>query len=246
MTWQNTRGQIVGDSYADATPNEETGMPTTHPYLWTRGKMRDLGTLGGTLTQTNWVNDAGQVVGWSLLAGDESQHAFLWDGARLRDLGTLGGGFGAANHDNAAGHVVGWATLLGDNTAHAFLWTHGRITDLTGAASPDCTVAESLNDRDQVVGETCDETAALLWTGGKQYDLAALAGATDVQLTEAVAIDNQGRIVAEGRLPDGNQRLFLLKPARGAPRATSTLRRGRHRSGVHALMRDSTRTRTFR
>jgi hypothetical protein len=120
------------------------------------------------------------------------------------------------------------------------------MTDLSGAESPDCTVAESLNDHGQVVGHTCDETAALLWTGGKEYDLTSLAGATDVQLTEAVTIDNQGRIAAAGLLPDGNQRLFLLEPTRGSLPATSTLRRGGHRSGMHALIRRTTRIRTFR
>jgi probable HAF family extracellular repeat protein len=246
MTWQNARGQIAGTSYTNATPKEITGMPTLHPYLWTRGKMRDLGSFGGAMSETNWVNDAGEVVGWSSLTGDESFHPYLWDGARLRDLGTLGGSFGAANHNNAAGRVVGWATVTDDETAHAFLWKHGEMTDLSGAASPDCTVAESLNDRDQVVGETCDESSALLWTGGKEYDLASLVGSTDVQFTEAVTIDNGGRIVAKGRLPDGNQRLFLLQPARGALPARSTFRRGRHASGVRGLMRRSMRVRSFR
>lgn len=246
MAFQNARGQIVGDSYTDATPNETTGIPTIHPYLWTRGKMRDLGSFGGAFSQTNWVNDAGQVVGFASLPGDEFVHPFLWDGARLRDLGTLGGTFGLAFHVNAAGHVVGLATMTDDAALHAFLWKNGRMSDLSGADNPDCTVAESLNDHDQVVGHTCDETTALLWSGGKEYDLTSLAGPTDVQLTQAAAIDNQGRIVAVGLLPDGNQRLFLLEPSRRTLPATSILRRGSHPSGMHALIRRSTRIRTLR
>lgn len=128
--------------------------------------------------------------------------------------GTLGGGDGAANHVDAAGRVVGWASVAGDATAHAFLWGKGEMTDLSGADRPDCTVAETLNDHGHVVGETCDESAALLWTGGRQYDLASLVGPTDAQLTEAVAIDDRSRIVALRLLPDGNQRLLLLTPDR--------------------------------
>jgi probable HAF family extracellular repeat protein len=244
--WQNARGQIAGDSYTDATPHEATGLPTIHPYLWTRGKMRDLGTLGGAFSQTNWVNDAGQVVGFASLPGEDFVHPFLWDGARLRDLGTLGGNFGLAFHINAAGRVVGLATTTDDARAHAFAWENGEMTDLSGATSPDCTVAESLNDVGQVVGHTCDETVALLWTNGKEYDLTSLAGATDIRLTEATTIDNQGRIVAAGRLPDGNQRLFLLEPTGASLTDASTRRRGGHRSGMHALIRRSTRIRTFR
>ena len=240
--WQNASGQVAGDSYINATPNA-SGFPTLHPYLWTRGTMRDLGSFGGEFSQTNWVNDAGQVVGFASLPGEESVHPFLWDGARLRDLGTLGGSFGLAFYINAAGHVVGLASTSDDTAFHAFLWRNGEMTDLTGASSPDCTVAEALNTHDQVVGHTCDEDAALLWTGGKQYDLTSLAGATDIQLTEAVRIDDRGRIVSEGRLADGRQRLFLLEPTGGALPATSVLRRGSHPSGMHALISRSTRTR---
>jgi len=42
----NDRGQVVGWSEtADIDPN--SGFPTFHAFLWNRGVMHDLGTLGG-------------------------------------------------------------------------------------------------------------------------------------------------------------------------------------------------------
>jgi probable HAF family extracellular repeat protein len=211
----NARGQIAGDSYTNATPNPATGTPTTHPFLWADGHMRDLGTLGGTLSTTNWLNNRGEVVGQSNVAGDQTAHPFLWDGEHLRDLGTLGGDFGAANHINEAGHVVGVASRLGNHAFHAFLWKRGVMTDLTGAGSPQCTYAFAINASDQIVGATCENKDALLWDHGKQYDLNTLIAPSDIHLNETEFINDQGRIIALGVLPNGHQHLFLLTPQNG-------------------------------
>lgn len=208
----NERGQIAGDSYTNNSPNPVTGLPTSHPFLWTDGQMRDLGTLGGTASLTIWLNNRGQVVGQSNIAGDLASHPFLWDGQKLRDLGTLGGTSGIARNINDAGAVVGFANPAGDNGIHAFLWRRGTMTDLTGAGRSQCTYAEWVNEHDQVVGGTCGGGSALLWSQGKQYDLNSLTGLTDIHLTEAAYINDRGEITALGTLPNGNQHVFLLTP----------------------------------
>jgi probable HAF family extracellular repeat protein len=196
--------------------------------------MRDLGTLGGTRSSTTWLNNLGEVVGQDNLAGDQASHPFLWDGQRLRDLGTLGGDVGAANYVSDAGDVTGWTFLPGDSTAHAFLWKRGVMTDLTGAGSSQCTFAEAINDRDQAVGGTCDGQVALLWTGGKQYELNSVVAPSDIHLTEGTFINDRGQIVALGTLPNGNQHLFLLNPTNKALGAgTSGVSR---QSGGHSFM----------
>ncbi len=208
----NARGQIAGDSYLDNIPDPVTNKPTSHPFLWTAGHMRDLGTLGGSQSQTAWLNDRGQVVGQSTIVGDQVTHPFLWDGQKLRDLGTLGGDFAGAANINDDGGVVGFSRTAGNNTAHAFLWKRGRMTDLTGADNPSCTFAEWINDSDQVVGGSCSDGRALVWRDGKEYHLDDLVGPTDVHLIEAAYISDSGEISAVGLLPNGDQHVFLLTP----------------------------------
>ena len=53
--------------------------------------VRDLGTLGGTLSHANSINEQGEVAGVAQNAAGEPR-AFLWRaGQGMRSLGTLGG-----------------------------------------------------------------------------------------------------------------------------------------------------------
>src|SRR5438067_12780781 len=45
----------------------------------------DLGTLGGSETFANSINDSGAVVGMSRLAGDGESHAFFYSGGVMSD-----------------------------------------------------------------------------------------------------------------------------------------------------------------
>ena len=212
----NTRGQIAGQSYTDSTPNDTTGTPTTHPFLWERGRMRDLGTLGGTLGFVNWMNDSGVVVGISSLAGDETGHPFLWNGKQMLDLGTLDGGdFGAALYVNDPGHATGFS-YRSDGTYHAFLWANGRMRDLPPPAGAPCSAGFAINDRDDVVGEASDcqgnNLAPILWHQGIPYDLSTLIAPTNLRLDEPEYISDEGEIVGHGFLPNGDIHEFMLVP----------------------------------
>ena len=71
-------------------------MRDRHAFLWDGTTMQDLGTLGGTDSQGDAINDSGQVTGDAITAGDAAAHAFLWDGTTMQDLGTLGGTYSLA------------------------------------------------------------------------------------------------------------------------------------------------------
>jgi probable HAF family extracellular repeat protein len=213
MTTQNARGQITGQSWTSATPNPATGIPTLDPFLWTDGRMRDLGTLGGTIGFANWLNNRGEVVGASDLAEDQTNHPFLWANGHMRDLGTLGGDNGFATWVNDQGDVVGGAQAA-DQNWHGFLWRNGHMRDLHPVGGAPWAFPNGVNDHGQVVGTETDkhgnELLPVLWSGGHGYDLNTLIAPSRLRLTDADYIGNQGQIVGHAVLPNGHQRVFLL------------------------------------
>jgi probable HAF family extracellular repeat protein len=217
----NDRGQVAGVSYTNTVANVSTGFPTQDPFFWENGKMVDIGTLGGTNGLALGLNNRGQVVGGSSLAGDKELRPFLWDKKEgLRDLGSLGGTLAGANAVNDSGAVVGLSYLPGDQVSHSFIWENGVMTDLGTVAGDHVCDAFSINSKRQVVGEASPmhqlDGAALGWLwedSGPIVDLNQLVlPGSDLTVVGASYINDRGEIAGVGSLPNGDVHAILLIP----------------------------------
>jgi probable HAF family extracellular repeat protein len=176
-----------------------------------------LGTLGGSFSIATGINDAGQAIGYSYIAAGD-RHAFITgpNGVGITDLGTLGGNSSTATGVNDAGQVVGDSTTAtGDQ--HAFITGPNGVgmNDL-GTLGGNSSTATGINDDGQVVGYfttlTEDRHAFITRSNGVLItDLNSLAHPPNgVVLTEAVGINNQGRLVAISVIPEPEIYAMLL------------------------------------
>jgi probable HAF family extracellular repeat protein len=212
----NDPGQVTGYSFANDVPNPTTGIPTVAPFLWDRGRMINVGTLGGVFGFGNSVNNRGQVVGFSDVAGDLANHPFFWEGGVLTNIGTLGGTNGSASWINDGGQVIGTADLA-DGTHHAFIWRNGRMTDLGTVGNDPCSNGFHINASGQAIGTSTDCHGnilhAFLWDNGSMMDLSGqVLPGSGFAFIEPVVINERGEIAGNAVFPTGEMRAVILQP----------------------------------
>lgn len=161
----NDVGQMAGASGSCGPLNFFTSLyfNPTHALLWQDGVATDLGNLGGTYNNLpHGMNNLGQVVGMSDLAGDETAHAFLASpGTKMQDLGTVGNdtfSFGFSIND--AGEIVGVSANADFSVVRAFIRQNATLVDLntlvTGDNSLYLLTACFINSKGEITGIALD------------------------------------------------------------------------------------------
>jgi len=188
----NNAGQVAGRSPASGGG--------THAVVWSAGGViQDLGTLGGTSSQSIDINDAGQVIGSSQTTGNAGTHFFLWSsGTGMVDLSTtVSSAITSVVEINAAGQIIGTYTTGG--ASHAFLFTPSTGLRDLGTLGGTTSAPTGLNDNGDVVGSSTlsdGSTHAFLWTATDGLeDITALSGVPEVRRL------NNNRQTLTGTLP---------------------------------------------
>lgn len=187
-------------------------------------------TTAGTQGVAEDLNDHTQLVGWAHGAPCGAfifPRGALWEdpgtGWTVTDLPPVSGhcmsrtvdinegGLAVGESGGFSGVAVKWQkSALG-------VWQVATLGTLGGTSS----LAEAVNNRDQIVGQAQIAGGALhafLWQCGSMIDLNSriIPAGSGWVLTAATGINDRGEIVGYGKLNGGNYRGFLLKPSTSA------------------------------
>jgi probable HAF family extracellular repeat protein len=212
----NNRGDIEGFSTLP-------GDAAVHAFLWQKGLMTDLGTLGGPNSAAQWrLNERGEVGGIAETStpdplGEDfcalGTHLIclpsVWQKGVPTPLPTLGGNNGFAAGVNSRGQVVGMAeNSTPDPTCEApqvlqfkpVVWEKGRVQELRSLIGDSEGIAVTINDHGQIAGYSGSCTTpfhAVLWQNGTVTDLGSLGGTVNLPGD----INNQGQVSGLSNLP---------------------------------------------
>jgi probable HAF family extracellular repeat protein len=202
----NNAGQAVGISDNGVPdPFSMFGITQIRTFVWERGELQDIGTLGGPDAVPGPGCDnqrSGVVVGVSYTSftpndttGIPTQDPFLWDNGHMIDLGNLGGTISFGQCANNRGDVIGQSNLPGDLAAHAFVWHKRKMKDL-GTLGGDISEAIWVNDAGDIAGSADLPTPgihdAVRWRHGHILDLGTVDGDA---CSRGRAINSSGQIV---------------------------------------------------
>ena len=188
-----------------------------HAYQYRDGVLLDLGTLGGTFSVANAINDKGVTVGLSWIANDAGTRGFIYDNGPMTPIGTFGGASSTAVDINSHG------TIIGNAQDAAGVW-QPYILDKAGMRMlpnvPAGSTLHAINDRGVIIGTYTNAnnqgTTSFVWEDGVMTPLETIreVQAAGWRSLFVMDINDRGWITGwgwkVGGSPDGEA--FLLIP----------------------------------
>ncbi len=219
------RGYSLSQADAINAKGQMAGVSNNQAFFWDGAKIKKLLPPPGFRTsEARAVNDSGQAAGKADRgpATATRTRALFWAAnGKVTDLGVLPGYTDSVGRAmNNRGQVVGWVSAAGTGVNkfsfryQAFVWEKGRMRGLGSIPRIKDSKAAAINVKGQIVGNAYykSDEAALLWQGGKVYELNTLIPAgSGWKLQNALGINDRGWIVGNG-IHNGIRRGFVLKP----------------------------------
>jgi probable HAF family extracellular repeat protein len=216
----NNRGVVTG---LMSTPNGN------RVFRWSRtDSVIDLGTLQPSdpgPTYASGINDAGTIVGYSRIGGDQS-HAFRWSfGSGMVDIHGIDSTDSLAAGIDAAGNIAGnyIDRRDGDVTWRAFVWTPGTGMRPLAYGAGNLQVTR-ITSGGRVVGSINNpfgNSRAFTWTRpGGVIDLGTLGGT----YASAGGANNNGQVVGNAANASGQTRPFVWSARYGMLDLTTRVR----------------------
>ncbi len=206
----NDKDELTG--YFNA-PGCSGGHCPSHAFIWSKGSMRDLGTLGGSTARPFAIDNNGEIAGslevtsahpahCSSSAEHSEFHPFIYSNGKISDLGAPPGYCGSAMRINDRGDALVTYTRLDDTgrqVEFSVLYRDGKIVTLPGNGK---LTAYEINQAGDIVGSLATPDgyyhAVVVRNGGSMQDL----GTGGYCCSDALGIDDSGALV--GYVDTGN------------------------------------------
>lgn len=191
---------LNSDGAAAGSAGETHGTDMSAAVWDKGGHPTNIGRLpGGDFSEAFGINDSGEVVGSSNVAG--VLKPFRFSGSMVALELPSGDDAGQANAINNTGASAGWSSGAGGQ--HAVLWASSGTTVLPGRLG----MVLAINGKNVAAGSSQDGGVehAVVWTNGQVADLGTLVGHTE---SRAVGINDAGQVVGYSRGPAGQHAFF--------------------------------------
>ncbi len=212
----NDAGEVVGTGYLTSE--------NFHAFLYSSGKMKDLGPPGAYQSSAVAINASGQIIGGYYISAAKSGEFLITNGKMTTLPVPPGASAAAAFGINDEGEIVGSIFFASGAPSHAARFANGSWTDLGAIAGASASRATSVNQSGAIVGTAFfaqtqyhppkpGKHVPFMSTASGPVDLNTLIPAgTGFILTDSVAINGLGQILCNATNSAGAQHAVLLKP----------------------------------
>jgi len=212
----NNSGEVVGTGYLTDS--------NFHAFLYSGGKMTDIGPPGALQAAAVAINNFGQIIGGYYLTSGATGEFLITNGKLTTLPVPVGASAVSAFAINDNGEIVGTIFFSSGAPPHAAKFADGVWTDLGAINGASASRATGINISGQIVGTAFfpqiqyhppkpgKHVPFISTTSGLVNLNTLIPSGTGFTLTDAVAINGSGQILCDATNTAGREHAVLLTP----------------------------------